>query len=274
MNMLLYKAWLETRVRFLAGLAGVAIICIYNVGLHDHLVSMWLAFDLQHQLLSYPRRWLETHDYGWYLWHILYDEALQQTWALFAVVLAFGGLIREKTSGTVSFSLGLPISRRRWLFTRLAAVGIESVALSLFAVLVLIISSAVIHQTLLPLAGASAYRPDGGRWRLHDRLWQSLLRLVPRQLSKLALHRHPSRSSLPVDSAVRESYAGLRGILCGAFVRQTIGTRVMVDIFEVPGYLARHGRPVATQLGDHPLDIAAGDMDAHFPRTRINRSLW
>jgi hypothetical protein len=147
MSMLLYKAWIETRVRFLGGLIGVAIICIYNVGLHDHLVSMWLAFDRQHQLLSDPGRWLETHDYGWYLWHILYDEALQQTWALFAVVLAFGGLIREKTTGTVSFSLGLPVSRRRWLFTRLAAVLIESVALSLFAVLALIVGSAVIHQT-------------------------------------------------------------------------------------------------------------------------------
>jgi hypothetical protein len=147
MSMLLYKAWIETRVRFLAGLIGIAIICIYNVGLHDRLVRMWSAFDLQHQLLSDPGRWLETHDYGWYLWHILYDEALQQTWALFAVVLAFGGLIREKTTGTVSFSLGLPVSRRRWLFTRLAAVLIESVVLSLFSALVVIAGSAVIHQT-------------------------------------------------------------------------------------------------------------------------------
>jgi len=145
--MLLYKAWIETRVRFLAGLIGVAIICIYNVGLHDHLVLIWTAGELQRPGFNSMSSWLGIHDYGWYLWHILYDEALQQTWALFAVALAFGGLIREKTTGAVSFSLGLPVSRRRWLFTRLTAVFIESVALGLSSALVVIIGSAVIHQT-------------------------------------------------------------------------------------------------------------------------------
>jgi hypothetical protein len=133
MNMLLYKAWIDTRVRFLAGLAGVAIIT---------------AWDLRHPRFNSTWSFLGIHDYGFYLWHSLYDEALQQTWALCAVVLAFGGLIHEKTSGTVSFSLGLPVSRRRWLFTRLAAVLIESIAIGLFAVLVIIVGSAAMHQTV------------------------------------------------------------------------------------------------------------------------------
>ena len=132
MSMLLYKAWIETRVRFLAGLIGVTLIT---------------AWDLQHPRFNSTWSFLGIHDYGLYLWRSLYDEALQQTWALFAVVLAFGGLIREKTNGTVSFSLGLPVSRRRWLFTRLAAVLLESVALSLIAVLVIIAGSALTHQT-------------------------------------------------------------------------------------------------------------------------------
>ena len=139
--MLLYKAWIDTRVRFLAGLAGVAIICIHNMEQHTGLVRLWSVPGNS----GFPQA--EIHDYGWYLWRRLYDESLQQIWALFAVLLAFGGLIRERTSGTVSFSLGLPVSRRRWLFTRLAAVGMESVALSLFSVLVIIVGSAAIHQT-------------------------------------------------------------------------------------------------------------------------------
>jgi hypothetical protein len=147
MSALLYKAWLETRVRFLAGLAGVAIICIYNLERHAGLVRMWL-WDLQNPRFSNSGwAWVGVHEYGWFLWHYLYDESLQQIWALVAVLLAFGGLIREKTNGTVSFSLGLPVSRRRWLLTRLAAVLIESAVLSLFSALVLIVGSAVIHQT-------------------------------------------------------------------------------------------------------------------------------
>jgi ABC-type transport system involved in multi-copper enzyme maturation permease subunit len=108
---------------------------------------MWL-WDLQHPRFSNSRwAWVGIHEYGWYLWHYLYDESLQQIWVLFAVLLAFDGLIHEKTSGTVLFSLGLPVSRKRWLFTRLAVVLIEGVALSMFAALVVIIGSSVIHQT-------------------------------------------------------------------------------------------------------------------------------
>ena len=66
----------ETRVRFLAGLIGVAIICIHNLWLHDGLVRLW----------SMPGNFggpqAEIHDYGWYLWHIYHDEALQQIGAL------------------------------------------------------------------------------------------------------------------------------------------------------------------------------------------------
>jgi hypothetical protein len=146
MSMLLYKAWLETRVRFLAGLIAVAIICIFYMEQHAGLVRMWTRDYQNHDFSHSIWAALGVPEYGWYLWHYLYDNYLQQIWALFATLLAFDGLIRERTSGTVLFSLGLPVSRKRWLFTRLAVVLIESAALSLFAVLVVIIGSSVIHQ--------------------------------------------------------------------------------------------------------------------------------
>jgi len=147
MSMLLYKAWLETRVRFFAGLIAAAIVCIYNIDSHAWLVEMWTR-EWQNPN-GYHFSWmpLGIHDYGWYLWHYLYNNYLQQVWALFAILFAFGGLIRERSTGAVQFSLSLPIRRRRWLFTRLAVALLESIALSLFAVLVVVIGSAVIHQT-------------------------------------------------------------------------------------------------------------------------------
>ena len=90
---------------------------------------------------------LGVHDYGWYLWHYLYNNYLQQVWALFAMLFAFGGLIREKSSGSVFFSLSLPVSRRQWLFSRLALAFVESVALALFAVAVVMVGSPAIHQS-------------------------------------------------------------------------------------------------------------------------------
>lgn len=86
-----------------------------------------------------------------------YNNYLQQVWALFALLFAFGGLIREKNAGSVLFSLSLPVSRRRWLFSRLAMAFVESVALSLFAIVVVMVGSSVIQaysltQTLLHTA--------------------------------------------------------------------------------------------------------------------------
>ena len=90
--MLLYKAWIETRVRFFAGLVAVAIVCIFYMEQHAWLVSMWTA-ELQNPD-GYHMKWmpLDIHEYGWYLWHYLYDNYLQQVWALFAILFAFGGL--------------------------------------------------------------------------------------------------------------------------------------------------------------------------------------
>ena len=145
--MLLYKAWVETRVRFFAGLIAAAIVCSFYVEQHAWLVEMWTR-ELQNPK-GYHFAWmpLGIHEYGWYLWHYLYDNYLQQVWALFALLFAFGGLIREKNNGTVLFSLGLPVSRRRWLLTRLTIAALESIALSLFAVVVVLIGSAVIRQS-------------------------------------------------------------------------------------------------------------------------------
>jgi hypothetical protein len=102
---------------------------------------------LQNPYFYHSGEWWGIHEYGYYLWHYLYDNYLQQIWAMFAVLLAFDGLIRERASGTVSFSLGLPVSRKRWLLTRLAVVLMEGAALSLFAVIVVSVGSAIIHQT-------------------------------------------------------------------------------------------------------------------------------
>ncbi len=144
---LLYKAWIETRVRFGAGLVAASIVCIFHMEQHGWLVEMWTR-ELQNPK-GYHFSWmpLGIHDYGWYLWHYLYDNYLQQVWALFAILFAFGGLIRERSDGTVLFSLGLPVSRRRWLFTRLAVALIESIALSLFAVVVVAVGSAFLHES-------------------------------------------------------------------------------------------------------------------------------
>ena len=202
MKMLLYKAWVETRVRFFASLVAVTIVCTFNMQQHAWLVKWW-AQELQDPK-GYHLAWmvLGIHNYGWYLWHYLYDNYLQQVWALFALLFAFGGLIREKTAGSVLFSLGLPVSRRRWLFTRLAMAFIESVALSLFAIIVVMIGSSVIHQSYSLIQILLHTDTDGRSGRLSDCIRESVLLAVPGRLSRPSYHFGPSRRALPDPSDI------------------------------------------------------------------------
>jgi hypothetical protein len=149
MKMLLYKAWIESRMRFVAGMAACVIVCAYYASSHGWLVTMWsqeLVKDPK-ALEHYPWMPLGIHEYGWYVWHYLFDNYLQQVWALFAALFAFGGLAREKKSGTSLFSLGLPVSRRQWLLSRLLVATAESALLGLFGVLVVFVSSLGIHES-------------------------------------------------------------------------------------------------------------------------------
>jgi ABC-type transport system involved in multi-copper enzyme maturation permease subunit len=145
--MLFYKAWLESRMRFLVGLAAVTAVCILYIRLRLILVPDW-RLVLQDPHWSGRPTWLfvGVHDLNFYAWHFLYENKLQQVWVLFAILLSFGGLAREKEQGTSAFSLSLPVSRNRWLLTRMLLASAESLALGLAAALVLPLASWSIHE--------------------------------------------------------------------------------------------------------------------------------
>ena len=144
--MLFYKAWLESRVRFFAGVLVTIGICLIYIRLHLTLVPGWIM------AMGQPKEpkpwWLELgiREYGFYLWHFLYENKLQQALVLFAVLFGLGGLSRERVTGVALFSLGLPVSRRKWLVTRTAVAMMQSSLLGLCALLAITIASASIHQ--------------------------------------------------------------------------------------------------------------------------------
>jgi len=145
--MLFYKAWFESRLRFLVGLAAVTAVCILYIRLRLILVPDW-RLVLQDPHWSGRPTWLfaGVHDLNFYAWHFLYENKLQQVWVLFAILLSFGGLVREREQGTSAFSLSLPVSRNRWLMTRMLLATAESLVLGLAAALVLPLASWSIQE--------------------------------------------------------------------------------------------------------------------------------
>lgn len=119
---LVTKTWLETRSRFLIGVLAVA-------GLS--LVLVFWQGTLRTRLSARPTAAVETAaatlTYGEYIHRFLYTGAVQPLGQLIALVLAMGGLQRERETATTSLTLALPVSRRELMGVR-AGMGIIQVS--------------------------------------------------------------------------------------------------------------------------------------------------
>ena len=145
--MLWYKAWLESRTRFLTGLVAISAIPILYARLHSILIPQWIVALNEPRTPKPPWLALAISDYRFYVWHFLFDYHLQWVWVLFAVVLSFGGLGSEDSRGSALYSLGLPVTRERWLLTRSAVAFAECIVLAIVAALVAAVASLSIGQS-------------------------------------------------------------------------------------------------------------------------------
>lgn len=97
-----YKSWCETRTVILLGVAAIAVACVFIVfnqqTMRDHA--------------SQPMTYIA------FLWKAVYDSFGRDLFLILCIVLGSGGLLQEKAHGTSGFTLALPVSRRRILFTR------------------------------------------------------------------------------------------------------------------------------------------------------------
>ncbi len=106
--MLWFKAWLETRGRFLISLFGILSLCSYSV-LHGERQA------IPQTLRSYYN-YVLADGYG----------LLAVMWVLAVTLLMMGGLLREHALGSASFTLALPVSRRRLMIVRISVGALQA----------------------------------------------------------------------------------------------------------------------------------------------------
>ncbi len=111
--MLWYKAWLETRTRFLIALVGTTALCGYRLYGLNHIAPSWARLDYYYFALR------STHD------------VLNLLWLCGVTLLIMGGLLQEKSNGSASFTLALPVSRLRLMNVRIGASLLEAAVLLL-----------------------------------------------------------------------------------------------------------------------------------------------
>src|SRR5262249_45820481 len=120
--MLWYKAWLETRWRFLIGLAllicsSAATVLVYpRVKELLPLVSpVGISSEIGRQIKHAGELALDFRGYMWSQW---FGKSLIQIWTLFAALLGAGGVASQASAGGTLFTLSLPVSRNRLLAVR------------------------------------------------------------------------------------------------------------------------------------------------------------
>jgi ABC-2 type transport system permease protein len=111
--MLWYKAWLETRARFLVSFVGLVTIFSCVVFYEEKEAESW-------SVMSYYN-------------HVLLGNQmlLALLWVLAVTLLMMGGLLREHALGAASFTLALPVSRRRLMNVRIGMGLVQASALAI-----------------------------------------------------------------------------------------------------------------------------------------------
>jgi len=146
--MLWHKAWVETRWRFLIGLAVLLCSAGANVLLYPQVMKLMPAVpppDPSSELVRQIREAAELmRSYRGYIFAQWFRQNLPQLWTIMAALLGSGGLL---TQGAALFTLSLPVSRAQLSGVR-ALVGLaELLALAILPTLVVPLLSPAVGQS-------------------------------------------------------------------------------------------------------------------------------
>ena len=128
--MLWYKAWRESRTRFVLSATALTLMCVAIV-----------FFEKENRGPSEGVSFVE------YVWVFTYTTYAKDLFLVAALLLGFGGLLRERTAGTAGFTLALPVLRSQLVAIR-AVVGLLQMAtLALVPAAVMPALSRFVHES-------------------------------------------------------------------------------------------------------------------------------
>jgi hypothetical protein len=188
--MLWNKSWLETRWRFLIGLAVMACAAagvVFAYPMVKELLPLIEPRDAGGELARKIQAAVElAHDYRGYVWSRWFGTQLPQLWTLFAALLGTGGLLAQATRGGALFTLSLPVSRNRLLAVRAATGLLELAGLVVVPSLVLValspavdesygVADALVHSACLFTAGSVFFSLAFVLSTVFSDIWRPLL---------------------------------------------------------------------------------------------------
>ncbi|HEY1548862.1 MAG TPA: hypothetical protein VGG28_13625 [Kofleriaceae bacterium] len=180
------KAWRESRSRFVIACFAIAFLAAVFVLAETTFRARMIAVGGS------------AMDYKRFIDLRIFTGITRAAYLLFAVVLALGGFVRERSQGTLAFTLALPIPRSHHVIAR-AAVGVaQLVILSMIPAVIVI----ALSPEPYPAAAALAWIPSwilAATWVFSAALVCSIV--IPNEYGALAIGvvglRLVARISLP-----------------------------------------------------------------------------
>jgi hypothetical protein len=149
--MLWYRSWLETRWRFVIGLALLPLSAGGIVLAHPRLMQLLPLASQVDPNDAIGRQVLEAAQvmasYRGYIWAQWFAQNMTSQWTLFAVLIGTGGLLAQSSGGGAHFTLSLPVTRDRLAGVRVATSLAELLVLALVPSLVLPLLSPAVGQS-------------------------------------------------------------------------------------------------------------------------------
>jgi hypothetical protein len=146
-----YKAWLDTRWRFFAGLAIVLVTACWFLMIYEEtqrtLQDFESNFEASGRLAAAVMEAIEAQrTFPGYVWYALFSQNLSSLAVVFAAILGTGSPLSRGGRG-VLFSLSLPASRNSWVAARAGTGLAELLGVTLIPSLALpLIASALGRQ--------------------------------------------------------------------------------------------------------------------------------
>jgi ABC-type transport system involved in multi-copper enzyme maturation permease subunit len=135
--MLFFKAWRESRARFLLSAATIAVLCTGVVLLNARIQSN------PGQILPGFR----ATTYSEHVYDFIYSGTAKGLFVMLMLFIGLSGLLRERRRGTAPFTLALPVTRSQFIGTQIVVGVLEVIGVAALPVLLI--------PTLSPFVGRS-----------------------------------------------------------------------------------------------------------------------
>jgi len=131
-----YKAWIESRTRFILIAVCLTVFCAAVVLFHGQVEPV----------LTEALRGLRSRTFSGHVYSLVYSGTAKGMFAILVIFLGLGGLGRERTHGTAFFTLALPATRFQIIVAQMAVGLLELAILSLLPALSIPPLSVLVHQ--------------------------------------------------------------------------------------------------------------------------------